>query len=52
MLCERFVRGADESWVLTTFDDPAGAFAMVTGSVKIPLSEIYRGVELPEPPIR
>ena len=52
MLCERFVRGADESWVLTTFDDPTGAFAMVTGSVKIPLSEIYRGVELPEPPIR
>ena len=52
MLCERFVRGSDESWVLTTFDDPAGAFAMVTGSVKILLSEIYRGVELPEPPIR
>lgn len=52
MLCERFVRGADNTWVLTTFDDPAGEFEMVTGPVRIPLVEIYRGVELPEPPIR
>jgi Uma2 family endonuclease len=52
MLCERFVRGSDNSWVLTTFDDPAGEVALVTGPVRIPMAEIYRGVDLPEPPIR
>ena len=52
MLCERFVRGKDETWVLTTFDDPKEDFALGTLPVRFPLADIYKGVELPEPPIR
>ena len=48
---ERFVRQPDETWVLTTFDDPAGEFALATVPVRVPVADIYRGVDLPaEPP--
>ncbi len=49
-LCERFVRGEDDSWILTTFDDPAGQFALATISARIPMADIYRGVEFPPDP--
>lgn len=50
---ERFVRQPDETWVLTVFDDPAGEFALATVPVRVPVADIYRGVELPdEPPPR
>jgi Uma2 family endonuclease len=51
MLCERYVRHGDNgSWLLTSFDDPSGDFALTSVPVRIPMAEIYRGVELPEPP--
>lgn len=48
---ERFVRQPDETWVLTTFEDPAGEFALATVPVRVPLSDVYRGVEPLEPPM-
>jgi Uma2 family endonuclease len=47
---ERFVRQPDETWVLTTFADPAGEFALATVPVRVPLADVYRGVELPPGP--
>ena len=47
---ERFVRQSDETWVLTIFDDPAAEFSLATVPVRVPLADIYRGVELPEAP--
>jgi Uma2 family endonuclease len=47
---ERFVRRSDETWLMTIFDDPAGAFSLVTVPVTIPLADVYRGVELPTYP--
>lgn len=52
VLVERFVRQPDETWVLTTFDDPAGDFALTTVPVRVPLADLYRGVEFPEHPPR
>jgi Uma2 family endonuclease len=52
MQVERFVRQPDDSWLLTTFDDPAGEFALTTVPVRVPLADLYRGVELPEHPAR
>ncbi len=49
---ERFVRQPDETWILTTYDDPAGDFALATVPVRVPLADVYRGVELTEPPLR
>jgi len=49
---ERFVRQPDETWVLTTFDDPAGEFVLATVPVRVPLTDVYRDVELPDPPPR
>lgn len=49
---ERFVRQPDETWVLTTFDDPGGEFALATVPVRVPVADIYRGVELPDEPPR
>lgn len=48
---ERLVRQPDETWVLTTFDDPAGEFALATVPVRVPLADVYRGVESLEPPL-
>jgi Uma2 family endonuclease len=50
MLVERYVRQESGSWLLTSFDDPAGEFALASVPVRVPLAEIYRGVELPAPP--
>ena len=47
---ERFVRQPDETWVLTTFTDPAGEFALATVPVRVPVADIYRGVDLPPAP--
>ena len=47
MQVERFVRQPDETWVLTTFDDPIGDFSLSTVAVSIPLADVYRSVELP-----
>jgi Uma2 family endonuclease len=52
MLMERFVRQPDDSWLLTTFDDAAGDFTLATISVRVPLVDIYRGVEISEQPLR
>ncbi len=49
---ERYVRQADDSWVLTEISDPAGTLAFTSVPVQIPLAEIYRGVEFPETPSR
>ena len=49
---ERFVRQPDETWVLTTYDDPAAEFALATVPVRVPLADVYRGVEVPETPPR
>lgn len=49
---ERFVRQPDETWVLTTFDNPDGEFSLATVPVRVPLADVYRGVELPETPPR
>jgi Uma2 family endonuclease len=48
---ERFVRQSDETWTLTVFDDPAGEFALATVPVRIPMADVYRGVEPLEPPL-
>ena len=45
---DRYVRRADESWLLTPFEDPAGMFQLDSVAVYIPLREIYRGVTFPE----
>lgn len=52
MLLERYVRQPDESWLLTAFGDPARPFEYATVPARIPLSDIYRGVELPAEPAR
>ena len=52
MQVERFVRQPDETWVLTTFDDPAGDFSLFSVALRIPMADVYRAVELPAvPPI-
>jgi Uma2 family endonuclease len=50
MLLERFVRQSDGRWLLTNFDDPAGEFALASIPVRVPIADIYRGVELPNEP--
>jgi len=47
-LVERYVRQADGSWLLTVFEGPSSTFAFTSIPVRIPLSEIYGGVEFPE----
>ena len=50
-LCiDRFVRQDDETWVLTTFDKPSGKMVLESVPVRIPLADIYRGVDLLESP--
>ena len=48
---ERYVRQPDDTWVLTEFTDRVGAFVLGTVSVRIPLADVYRGVELPVSPL-
>lgn len=47
-LVERYVRQADDSWLLTAFTDLQQTFAFASIRAQIPLAEIYRGVEFPE----
>ena len=49
-LVERYVRQADNSWLLTEFCEMAQTFEFGSVPVKIPLTDIYRGVEFPEKP--
>jgi len=49
-LVERYFRQADGSWLLTVFSDPKGEFAFVSIPVRVPLAEIYRGVQFPDKP--
>jgi Uma2 family endonuclease len=47
-LVERYVRQADGSWVLTIFEGLSATFAFASIPARIPLAEIYNGVEFPE----
>ena len=48
---DRFVRQANGKWLLTTFDKPSGKMILETvPGVRIPLVDVYRGVEFPESP--
>jgi len=47
-LVERYVRQADGSWVLTIFEGLLATFAFASIPARIPLAEIYNGVEFPE----
>jgi len=51
-LIERFLRQEDNSWVLTVFEGLSSTFAFASVPVRIPLSEIYSGVEFPEQPTK
>lgn len=46
-LIERFSRQADGKWMLAIFSDMSAIFELATLPVRIPLAEIYRGVEFP-----
>ncbi|HEV2946480.1 MAG TPA: Uma2 family endonuclease [Gemmataceae bacterium] len=47
-LVERFTRQADDSWVLTVFEGLSQTFGFASVPARIPLTEIYSGVEFPE----
>jgi Uma2 family endonuclease len=47
---ERHVRQPDNTWTKTEFSDMALTLAFSTIPVRIPLAEIYRGVEFPAKP--
>ena len=47
-LVERYVRQADDAWVLTAFSTMTQTFAFGTIPVQVALADIYRGVEFPE----
>ena len=47
-VCERFVRQADGTWVLTIVTGLAGELTFSTIPVRIPLADIYNGVDFPE----
>jgi Uma2 family endonuclease len=49
-LIERFVRQPDDTWNLTTFDDPEGELSLSTVPVRIPMADVYLGVEISENP--
>jgi Uma2 family endonuclease len=44
-LVERYCRQPDGSWLLTIFDKMSQEFAFTSIPVRIPLAEIYRGIE-------
>lgn len=50
-LVQRFVRQLDETWVLTTFDDPDGTFSLSTVVVSIAMADVYRNVDIVEVPL-
>lgn len=49
---ERFARRDGGQWMLSTFAGPEAAFEMVCVPVRIPLADVYRGIEFPPPPGR
>ena len=49
-LVERYVRQADDTWMLTVFDDLTETFDFGSIAAPIPLADIYRGVTFPETP--
>ena len=51
-LLERYARQPDGDWLLTEFRGLEITFEMTCLRVKIPMNEIYRGVEFPETPPR
>ena len=50
MYIERHVRQPDDTWVLTEFSAAASTFEFAIISVRVPMAEIYRGVEFPANP--
>jgi Uma2 family endonuclease len=52
VLVERYVRQPDGTWALADFADPGGEFALATAPARVPLADVYRGVEFPNPPPR
>jgi Uma2 family endonuclease len=44
---EVYSRQPNGTWVLTTFEDPAGEFALTSVPVSVPMADVYRGVEFP-----
>ncbi len=57
MRIERYARQPDGSWLLHEFTDPADEFALATVPVRVPLRDVYAGVEFPPadpktPPVR
>ena len=52
-LVQRFLRQADNKWLLTNFESLSDVAVFTSVDVAIPLAEIYLDVEFPaEPPIR
>lgn len=47
-LVERFVRQSDNSWLLTAFSDKSQTLVFDSVPARVPLADIYRGVELAE----
>ena len=47
-VCERFVRQPDETWVLTTVTGLGGELSFASAPARIPLTDIYAGVEFPD----
>jgi Uma2 family endonuclease len=45
-LVERYVRQADQSWLLTVFQGMTETFALTSIPLSVPLQDIYRGVKL------
>lgn len=51
-LVERFVRAANGRWEQEEFVGLDATLALATVPAEVPLAEVYRGVEFPEPPPR
>lgn len=48
-VCERYVRGPDDEWRLTTFTGLDSELELTSVPVRIPLRDIYAGVTIPPP---
>lgn len=51
-VCERFVRQADGSWALVSFVGMDAVLELTSVRVRIPLVDLFAGVEFPEEPPR
>jgi Uma2 family endonuclease len=47
-VCERYARRPDGTWALTVVEDLAGELAFESVPARIPLADIYAGVEFPD----